>query len=95
MKIFLATKNKGKITEFQQILSKMDVELVTCQDIDVPDVEETGSTFVENAILKMATPMTTGNINTAVKQGDNIRGGDQILIQNNTSSVTDSLQVDR
>lgn len=49
----------------------------------------------ENAILKMATPATTGNINTAVKQGDNIRGGDQILIQNNTSSVTDSLQVDR
>ena len=52
MKIFLATKNEGKITEFQQILSKMDVELVTCQDIDIPDVEETGSTFVENAILK-------------------------------------------
>ena len=52
MKIFLATKNKGKITEFQQILSKMNVELVTCKDIDIPDVEETGSTFVENAILK-------------------------------------------
>lgn len=52
MKIFLATKNKGKITEFQQILSKMNVELVTCYDIDIPDVEETGSTFVENAILK-------------------------------------------
>jgi XTP/dITP diphosphohydrolase len=30
----------------------MDVELVTCNDIDIPDVEETGSTFVENAILK-------------------------------------------
>tara|TARA_B100001063_G_scaffold128915_1_gene120475 strand:- start:556 stop:1158 length:603 start_codon:yes stop_codon:yes gene_type:complete len=52
MKIFLATKNKDKITEFQQILSKMNVELVTCHDIDIPDVEETGSTFVENAILK-------------------------------------------
>lgn len=52
MKIFLATKNKGKITEFKQILSKMNVDLVTCKDIDIPDVEETGSTFVENAILK-------------------------------------------
>jgi XTP/dITP diphosphohydrolase len=52
MKIFLATKNKDKITEFQEILYKMDVELVTCNDIDIPDVEETGSTFVENAILK-------------------------------------------
>ena len=52
MKIFLATKNKDKITEFQEILYKMNVELVTCHDIDIPDVEETGSTFVENAILK-------------------------------------------
>jgi XTP/dITP diphosphohydrolase len=53
MKIFLATKNNDKITEFQQILSNMNnVELVTSKDIDIPDVEETGSTFVENAILK-------------------------------------------
>ena len=52
MKIFLATKNKDKITEFQEILNNMNVELVTCHDIDIPDVEETGSTFVENAILK-------------------------------------------
>tara|TARA_Y100000992_G_C21272863_1_gene497928 strand:+ start:2306 stop:2908 length:603 start_codon:yes stop_codon:yes gene_type:complete len=52
MKIFLATKNKDKITEFQEILSTTNVELVTCHDIDIPDVEETGSTFVENAILK-------------------------------------------
>ena len=52
MKIFLATKNKDKITEFQEILSRTNVDLVTCRDIDIPDVEETGSTFVENAILK-------------------------------------------
>jgi len=53
MKIFLATKNNDKITEFQQILSNMNnVELLTSKDIDIPDVEETGSTFVENAILK-------------------------------------------
>ncbi len=52
MKIFLATKNTGKISEFEQILKGLDVELVTYNDVDVPDVEETGSTFVENAILK-------------------------------------------
>ena len=52
MKIFLATKNPGKISEFKQILSGLNVDLVTCNDIDIPDVEETGSTFVENAILK-------------------------------------------
>ena len=52
MKIFLATKNQGKIKEFQQILSNSQVQLVTCHDIEIPDVEETGETFVENAILK-------------------------------------------
>tara|TARA_Y100000768_G_scaffold330531_1_gene269296 strand:- start:9547 stop:10152 length:606 start_codon:yes stop_codon:yes gene_type:complete len=52
MKIFLATKNQDKIKEFEQILSNLQVELVTCMDIDIPDVEETGTTFVENAILK-------------------------------------------
>ncbi len=52
MKIFLATKNQGKITEFEQILSNSAVDLVTSHDVDIPDVEETGSTFVENAILK-------------------------------------------
>ena len=52
MKIFLATKNQDKIKEFKQILSNLKVDLVTCHDIDIPDVEETGRTFVENAILK-------------------------------------------
>ena len=52
MKIFLATKNPGKISEFEQILSGLNVDLITCNDMDIPDVDETGSTFVENAILK-------------------------------------------
>ena len=52
MKIFLATKNPGKISEFREILSGLDVDLVTCNDLKIPDVEETGSSFVENAILK-------------------------------------------
>ncbi len=38
MKIFLATKNPGKISEFRQILSGLDVELLSCNDIDIPDV---------------------------------------------------------
>ena len=52
MKIFLATKNPGKISEFEQILSGLSVDLITCNDMDIPDVEETGSTFVENAMLE-------------------------------------------
>jgi len=62
MKIFLATKNPGKISEFEQILAHLDVQLITCRDIDIPDVEETGSTFVENAILKARSATENTNL---------------------------------
>ena len=62
MKIFLATKNPGKISEFKQILSGLNVDLVTCNDVKIPDVEETGSTFVENAILKARSAAETTNL---------------------------------
>ena len=52
MKIILASKNQDKIKEIGKILRNSKRTLVTCNDIDIPEVEETGSTFVENAILK-------------------------------------------
>ena len=52
MKIILASKNQDKIREIRKILESSKRTLVTCNDIDIPEVEETGSTFVENAILK-------------------------------------------
>ena len=52
MKIILASKNQDKITEIKKILVNSNIELLTSNDIDIPEVEETGSTFVENAILK-------------------------------------------
>ena len=52
MKIILASKNQDKIREIGKILRSSKRTLMTCNDIDIPEVEETGSTFVENAILK-------------------------------------------
>ncbi len=52
MKIILASKNQDKIKEIKKILDSADRRLITCNDVDIPEVEETGSTFVENAILK-------------------------------------------
>ena len=52
MKIILASKNQDKIKEIGKILNRTNRTLVTCNDKDIPEVEETGSTFVENAILK-------------------------------------------
>ena len=46
MKIFLATKNKGKIEDFKKLTEDMDIEVVTILDnIDIPDVVEDGDTF--------------------------------------------------
>ena len=55
MKIFLATKNPGKIAEFKEILSGLSVDLVTCNDLEIPDVEETGSTSVSYTHLTLPT----------------------------------------
>lgn len=55
-KLLLATRNKGKIEEFRRILEEIapgEIELVGLDHFpDLPDVEETGTTFEENALLK-------------------------------------------
>jgi XTP/dITP diphosphohydrolase len=52
-KLFIASKNKGKIEEIRFCLNDTTVELLSFLDHpEVPDVEETGSTFEENAWLK-------------------------------------------
>ncbi len=66
MKIFLATKNPGKISEFREILSGLNVDLVTCNDLEIPDVDETGSSFVENAILKARSASETTKLPSIV-----------------------------
>jgi len=51
-KIVLASGNKGKLKEFAQLFATMDIEVVPQADFDVPEAEETGLSFVENAIIK-------------------------------------------
>lgn len=53
MKIVLASSNKGKLKEIQEILGK-DFELITKEDLDLEDfdVEEDGSSLEENAFKK-------------------------------------------
>jgi XTP/dITP diphosphohydrolase len=52
MKIVLASGNAGKLGEMREILVDLDVELVAQSALGIADVEETGSTFIENALLK-------------------------------------------
>ncbi|MBT2754542.1 XTP/dITP diphosphatase [Mesobacillus foraminis] len=51
--VIIATKNKGKAKEFERIFGSKGMQVKTLLDFpDIPDVEETGSTFGENAIIK-------------------------------------------
>ena len=51
-KIVLASSNFGKIREFQSIVDDLPVTFVPQSDFRIEDAEETGTTFVENAIIK-------------------------------------------
>lgn len=51
-KIVLATGNPGKVREFNAVLTGLEVEIVPQSAFAVPEVEETGLSFVENALLK-------------------------------------------
>lgn len=49
MKLVVATHNRNKVQEFQRILQPLSIEVITA---DLPEVEENGTTFAENAYLK-------------------------------------------
>ncbi len=51
-KVILATNNAGKAKELNAMLSGLDMEIVSQASLGVPEAEETGLTFIENAILK-------------------------------------------
>ncbi|MFO1430515.1 MAG: RdgB/HAM1 family non-canonical purine NTP pyrophosphatase [Candidatus Competibacteraceae bacterium] len=50
--IVLATGNPGKVRELQALLTALDVEILPQSAFTVPEIEETGLSFVENALLK-------------------------------------------
>jgi XTP/dITP diphosphohydrolase len=56
-KILFATTNEGKVKEINTILSEFPIQVLSLKDIATPsitelNIEETGSTFTENAIIK-------------------------------------------
>ena len=50
--LVLATHNRGKVEEMAGLLSGLGVTLKTAADFNCPEPEETGDTFLENALLK-------------------------------------------
>jgi XTP/dITP diphosphohydrolase len=51
--LLIATGNEGKVREFAEMMAGRDVRLLSLSDMPPsPEIEESGATFVENAILK-------------------------------------------
>jgi len=51
-RIVLASGNRGKLAEIRDVLADTGIELVAQSELGIADAEETGTTFVENAIIK-------------------------------------------
>ncbi len=50
--LLIATHNAGKLDEFRQILAPYGITVTSAKEHDLPEPEETGTTFVENASIK-------------------------------------------
>lgn len=66
MKIFIATKNEKKLKEIKRILEPLGFETISERDLRQPleEVEETGKTFEENALLKAEAGLKTTGLTT-------------------------------
>ena len=51
-KIVLASHNQGKLKEISEMLKPFAIEIVSAKDLGLPEPDETGATFVENALIK-------------------------------------------
>jgi len=56
-KLVLATHNPGKVGELVELLAPWGVEVVSAGALGLPEPEETGETFVDNALLKARAAM--------------------------------------
>ncbi|MFT4146567.1 MAG: XTP/dITP diphosphatase [Mobilitalea sp.] len=70
-RIIFATSNEGKMREIRELLKDLDIELLSLKEAGLnPDIEENGTTFEENAVIKAKLIMEmTGEIVLADDSG--------------------------
>ncbi len=51
-RLVIASHNQGKVREIRKLLEPYGIEPVSAGELDLPEPEETGTTFAENALLK-------------------------------------------
>ncbi len=82
MKIIFATGNMGKMREIRAIMSDVDAQILSMKEADVyADVEEDGTTFMENAFIKAR----------AVSKLAKEKGIDAVVIADDSGLVVDAL----
>ena len=59
-RIVLASNNAGKVREINQLLASQHIRVDPQSEFEVPEAEENGLSFVENAILKARNAAETG-----------------------------------
>jgi XTP/dITP diphosphohydrolase len=68
--LLLATHNRGKVHEFAKLFAPFNISLETAGDLGLTAPEETGSTFVENALIKARAAVdATGKVSLADDSG--------------------------
>lgn len=69
-RLLVASHNKGKIRELDFLFGGLSIDLVTAGELGLPEPEETGTTFVENARIKaLASATASGEVALADDSG--------------------------
>ena len=61
-RLVVASHNAGKVTEIGDLLAPYDLDVVSAAELNLPKPEETGTTFVANAILKAEAAVQGSNL---------------------------------
>lgn len=61
-KLVIASHNQGKIREIRQLLEPLDITGIGAGELGLEEPEETGKTFIENAVLKARLAAETSNL---------------------------------
>ena len=61
-KLIFASHNGGKIAEIRQLLKPLGITVISADEMSLPDIEETGTTFAENSLLKSQTMARLTNL---------------------------------
>jgi XTP/dITP diphosphohydrolase len=61
-RLVIATHNSGKLREFRELLAMFPLELVSAAELGLPEPDETGTTYSENAALKATSAATASGL---------------------------------